>query len=85
MKKNYCFQILKKYSEIGLEGLNKVNEKITSELKSVSWEDIKGLSKEEFNKISLPLLYDWAHITGQGAEMQDRITELVKKYKSDAD
>ena len=85
MKKNYCFQILKKYSEIGLEGLNKVNEKITSELKLVSWEDIKGLSKEEFNKISLPLLYDWAHITGQGAEMQDRITELVKKYKSDAD
>ncbi|MBR1984216.1 MAG: hypothetical protein IKA31_00585 [Clostridia bacterium] len=75
--------ILIKYSEIGLDGLNKVDEKITDDLRSVSWEDIESLSKEEFSKISLPLLYDWAHITGQGAEMQDKIAQLANKYKSD--
>ena len=75
--------ILIKYSEIGLDGLNKVDEKITAELRSVSWEDIESLSKEEFSKISLPLLYDWTHITGKGAELQDKITQLANKYKSD--
>ena len=75
--------ILIKYSEIGLDGLNKVDEKITAELRSVSWEDIESLSKEEFSKISLPLLYDWTHITGKGAELQDKITQLTNKYKSD--
>lgn len=74
--------ILIKYSEIGLDGLNKVDEKITAELRLVSWEDIESLSKEEFSKMSLPLLYDWAHITGQGAEMQDKITQLANKHKS---
>ena len=75
--------ILMKYSEIGLDGLNKVDEKTTADLRSVSWEDIKSLAKEEFSKISLPLLYDWAHITGQGAEMQDKITQLANKFKRD--
>ena len=82
MKKYTAKEILIKYSEIGFDGLNKVDENITNELRLVSWEDIECLSEEEFNKISLPVLYDWAHITGQGAEMQDKITHHLNKFKS---
>lgn len=75
--------ILMKYTKVGLDGLNKVGETISAELNSVSWKDIKSLSKKDFNAISLPLLYDWAHITGQGGGIQNEITKLAIKHKSD--
>ncbi|MBQ8749642.1 MAG: hypothetical protein IJZ29_04170 [Clostridia bacterium] len=82
MKKLSSKEILIKYSKIGFEGLNKVNEKITAELQCVSWADIEALSAEDFKKISLNILYDWAHITGQGGEMQNNITQLAYKHKN---
>lgn len=74
--------ILMKYTKVGIDGLNKGGETISAELNSVSWEDIKSLSKKDFNAISLPLLYDWAHITGQGGGIQNEITKLAIKHKS---
>ena len=56
--------ILMKYAKIGLDGLQKAGESVAQELQSVSLEDVQKLSKEEFEKIPLPLFYDWARITG---------------------
>lgn len=74
-------EILIKYTKLGLDGLKEKGETISEELNSISFEDIKALSSEEFNAISLSLLYDWAHITGK-SELQDEITKLANRHMS---
>lgn len=81
MKKSTAKDILIKYTKLGLDGLKEEGETINEELNSISFEDIKSFSSEEFNSISLSLLYDWAHITGKG-ELQEEITKLANKHKS---
>ncbi len=80
-KDNKAFKILLKYSQIGLDTMNNIDSLIMKELNQVKWQDIKALTKQEFNKISLPLLYDWSHITAN-CDCQEDITKLANKYKS---
>lgn len=81
MKKLSSREILLKYTKQGIEDLNKIGNTIGEELRQVKWQDIKALTKQEFNKISLPLLYDWSHITAN-YDCQEEITKLSNKYKS---
>jgi hypothetical protein len=46
---------------------------------TVGFEDLKGLSKEQFAKIPTGWLYDWGKVTGEACETQ--VENLINEKK----